>query len=287
MLAGSLLWTACGNEGRVLDDSEEPIRGDASAITADAGSIPEQDADESSDEGEEADNLDAGATFDGNYEVVVVDAGPKQMEDCGALRAVVRDFKPTHPDFEKTIADDRGLVRRDLGADNKPVYARDGRTMTVSGAASFDQWYRDIDGVNQRFEIDIPLVQGTGGLFVYDSSAFFPLDDMGFGNEGRPHNFHFTTEVHTRFTYKGGENFRFTGDDDLWMFVNGKLVIDLGGVHVAQSANVDFDARAAELGLVRGQTYPMDIFHAERHTWLSNFRIETSIACFEPPVVLN
>ncbi len=37
------------------------------------------------------------------------------------------------------------------------------------------------------------------------------------------------------------------------------------------------------LGLTLGETYPMDIFHAERHTNESNFRIETTIQCFVTP----
>jgi fibro-slime domain-containing protein len=68
--------------------------------------------------------------------------------------------------------------------------------------------------------------------------------------------------------------------------VNGKLAIDLGGLHRPKSATIDFDARAAELGLSVGKTYAMDIFHAERHTVESNFRIETSIECFTPPTIL-
>ena len=39
---------------------------------------------------------------------------------------------------------------------------------------------------------------------------------------------------------------------------------------------------AASLGLEVGSTYPMDIFHAERHTDQSNFRIDTTIGCFIP-----
>lgn len=84
----------------------------------------------------------------------------------------------------------------------------------------------------------------------------------------------------------GGEVFTFRGDDDLWMFINEQLVIDLGGTHSPLEASVNLDLEATRLGLVRGQTYPMAIFHAERHTTGSNYRIETNISCFkvvEPP----
>jgi fibro-slime domain-containing protein len=209
-------------------------------------------------------------------------------EECSALKATVRDFKVSHPDFEDFGGDEvqPGIVRDELGGDHKPVYAAAGPTQDTAGPEPFAQWYRDVNGVNQAFSIEIPLSERSPGLFVYDNSAFFPLDGRGFGNEGNAHNYHFTTEVHTRFTYRGGEQFTFTGDDDLWLFVNGKLAIDLGGLHQPKSATIDFDARANELGLTRGTTYPMDIFHAERHTVQSNFRIETSIECFVPPTIL-
>lgn len=200
---------------------------------------------------------------------------------CAKILATVRDFKSSHPDFETYMGQvaSVGLVLPDLSSEHKPVYNPNYRGQPmISSEESFEQWYEDVPGINEAFNIILPLVGNPNGGSVFESNAFFPIDDEGFGNEGNPHNYHFTTEVHTSFTYQGGETFTFRGDDDLWLFVDGRLALDLGGLHQAIEGTVVMDS----LGLEVGETYSMDIFHAERHTVDSNFRIATNIECFIP-----
>ncbi len=172
------------------------------------------------------------------------------------LTVIVRDFHDSHPDFEAAIGDDRGIVAPLLGLDDEPVYA--GPTPTTHGRVAFDQWYHDVDGVNLSTSIDLTLAPTDDDppLFVHDDLEFFPIDRRLFGNEGREHNFHFTLEARTEFVYAGGEIFRFRGDDDVFVFIAGQLVIDLGGVHSAEEETVELDAVASTLGLVVGERYP-------------------------------
>lgn len=194
------------------------------------------------------------------------------------LDVTIRDFLDSHPDFEGAVPGlVTGLVGATLPADKNPDFVAAPGTGAISSAASFDEWYEDVAGVNvevpgQSITLDNTITPDPT-VFTFSDSSFFPIDGLGFGNQGRSHNFHFTLELHSRFTYQGGEMFSFTGDDDLWVYINDTLAVDLGGVHGAASGSVDLDT----LGLLVGETYDFDLFFAERHTSASTFRIDTSI----------
>ena len=97
------------------------------------------------------------------------------------------------------------------------------------------------------------------------------------GKGGRNQQFCF--ESHAKFTFKPGLKFNFRGDDDIWVFIDNTLAVDLGGTHLAAPGYVDLDSFKGYNGqnLVVGNTYDLDIFFCDRRTTMSNVRIKTNM----------
>jgi fibro-slime domain-containing protein len=94
-----------------------------------------------------------------------------------------------------------------------------------------------------------------------------------------PHNFSFTSEVRYWFKYDARTTYTldFLGDDDVWLFVNKRLAVDLGGIHSPVSGSVTFGAgTTANFGLQDGQVYEVAVFQAERQTTGSSYKLTLS-----------
>ncbi|MBN2194607.1 MAG: DUF4215 domain-containing protein [Polyangiaceae bacterium] len=223
------------------------------------------------------------------------------------LPVMYRDFSQDHPDFEyRTPGLELGIASEActvanaatcgaLDAEGKPVLNESETFLSTHTAADFGQWYRDVEGVNLPFPSALELArmeEGGQTIYRFESDEFFPLEGLGFGNFGRPeHNYLFTTELQYFIQYAGGERLEFSGDDDVWIYVNRRLAVDIGGVHEVESdfvvlgdENGDGDISATEaddptddrFGITKGNLYSIHLFHAERHTIESNFKLTLS-----------
>ncbi|WP_244263742.1 fibro-slime domain-containing protein [Fibrobacter succinogenes] len=196
-----------------------------------------------------------------------------------------------------------GMVEKQLGPNGVPVRAKNFPS-GCTNATHLNNWFLPEvvynDGVNSYTNVtcrDLELTltddgfwlgqkddeSPEGGLFLLDDFRWLdsaktienPHYDSLSGGDDIPgyHNYGFTMKIQAEFVYVKGQYFEFNGDDDVWVFINNKLVVDIGGQHKKVRKAVNLDT----LNLTPGETYPFHIFYAERKRTQSNFMMRTSI----------
>ena len=205
------------------------------------------------------------------------------------LGATVYDFSKRHPDFMgnegsfgKTLH--LGMVQNKIDLATRKPLKNDQISFFDS---DFEHWFTPVttgpDSMrNNPTCLDLALTKLPSGSYKYQNNLFFPIDTLPLfdakdgtekGADDKQHNFKFCMEIHNELTYRKGQIFNFQGDDDVWVFINDSLVIDLGGTHSAVADSVSLD----DLGLEDGHKYPFDFFYCERKASSSNLELTTSI----------
>ncbi|EGG23108.1 PA14 domain-containing protein [Cavenderia fasciculata] len=206
------------------------------------------------------------------------------------------DHHPSlNPDFEYPQYGSltKGLVEDILGKDSLPVLKKNyPASGLITSQQTFNQWFVPVKGVNLGVISTLDFQKSTtdGSKYSINNDAFFPIDNMGLDSlknesgyiyrryadeQGNYHNYHFCLHMQSNFYYRGTESFTFKGDDDVWLFINNKLVVDLGGIHTQANQTINFK----DLGLVSTENKPVkfDFFYCERHTYASEIEIETEL----------
>ena len=136
-------------------------------------------------------------------------------------------------------------------------------------------------------------------------NRFDPISGKYFGNNGNKYlevvdpnqtdithyykntNYNLTLEGHAQFIFYEDDNlfFNFTGDDDVYLYINGFRVLDMGGGHAISKCGIKLNDVKALCGLKDGQVYDFDFYYMERHGTAANFGIDTNIKIVDPSML--
>lgn len=129
------------------------------------------------------------------------------------------------------------------------------------------------------------VINKNGEQLAAAGNDFFPLDKVSRSEKSdNNHNYFFGMRYDVTFKigdYVGPLNYTFTGDDDLWVVLDGKhIVIDLGGIHQAAEKTVDlWDYVKGEDGEIidKEKEHTLTILYMERGAYESNCQMEFTL----------
>lgn len=156
------------------------------------------------------------------------------------------------------------------------VYDEDGYLVyTTTPGPSIDYKYCSGPGWSEGIDCESGC---SGGYGCFNDGNYPDVWDWGATRWEELRNHHFCMELNGQFTYKANQEAKFYVGGDLWVFINGKLAVDLGGNHLPAPGYIDMATLNSYYDgyMQTGKTYPIDVFFCARRTTVSTFAMYTN-----------
>ena len=141
-----------------------------------------------------------------------------------------------------------------------------------------------------------------------EKHGFFPFNETSLSKSANTYNYGFGAKLEFNFRLtkdgtvkdKDGKDvpieFNFSGDDDVWVFIDGKLALDVGGAHSPATGTLNFNTLKATVSDVKASAgdgspatvtdftlkgektaeHTLTMFYMERGMWESNMKVTFS-----------
>ena len=189
---------------------------------------------------------------------------------------------------------EQGLVEFELNEKYLPVAVKG--KLTSNQGVDFGRWFSAVDGKSASYSGTLKMKYSVDGAkFSFESENFYPLDDVEFSKgdfvntDKRNHLFTMNFAVPFTVLKSGEEEFTIEADDDTFVFVGNKLVIDMGGIHgatigkfvIRENGEIyagvnDEELAYSGVSLAENDSSIVRIFHADRDSEESILNIEFS-----------